>query len=83
MVAMSVCLQPCFLVTRKTVMGFSKIASTATYHKCMKDLDAYGYVSYHPSFHPVKGSLVYWPEKDDTGRQNTGMTNLPVQSTVR
>jgi len=72
-----------FPITRKTVMGFSKIASIATYHKCMKDLDAYGYVSYDPSFHPVKGSLVYWPEKDETGRQNIRMINLPEQSTGR
>jgi len=50
-----------FPITRKTVMGFSKIASTATYHKCMKDLDAHGYISYRPSFHPGKGSLIYWP----------------------
>ena len=72
-----------FPITRKTVMGFSKIASIATYHKCMKDLDAYGYISYHPSFHAVKGSLIYWPEKDDTGRQNTRMINLSEQSASR
>ena len=72
-----------FPITRKTVMGFSKIASIATYHKCMKDLDAYGYIKYHPSYHPGKGSLVYWPEEDDTGRQNIRMINLPEQSTGR
>ena len=59
-----------FPITRKTLMGFSKITSIATYHKCMKDQDACGYISYRPSFHPGKGSLVYWPQKDETGRQS-------------
>lgn len=49
-----------FPVTRRELMGFSKIASVATYHKCIKQLDAYGYIIYQPSFHPQKGSLVYW-----------------------
>ena len=72
-----------FPITRKTVMGFSKIASIATYHKCMKDLDACGYISYQPSFHPGKGSLVSWSEKDETGRQSISMKTLPEQSTGR
>lgn len=49
-----------FPVTRRELMGFSKIASVATYHKCIKQLDVYGYIIYQPSFHPQKGSLVYW-----------------------
>jgi len=56
-----------FRITRKTVMGFSKIASVATYHKCIRELDAFGYIRYRPSFHPGKGSLVYWP--DSEGRE--------------
>ena len=51
-----------FAITRKTVMAFSKIASIATYHKCIRELDEYGYIRYLPSFHPAKGSLVYWPD---------------------
>jgi hypothetical protein len=50
-----------FAITRKTVMAFSKIASIATYHKCIRELDEYGYIHYQPSFHPAKGSLIYWP----------------------
>jgi hypothetical protein len=50
-----------FAVTRKTLMSYSKIASIATYHKCMRELDAYGYISYQPSYHPKLGSQVYWP----------------------
>jgi hypothetical protein len=57
-----------FGLTRKTVMAFSKIASVATYHKCIRELDEYGYLRYQPSFHPAKGSLIYWPDS----LKNTG-----------
>jgi len=52
-----------FAVTRKELMAYSKIASIATYHKCVKELDKFGYIHYQPSFHPSKGSLVYWPNR--------------------
>jgi hypothetical protein len=42
-------------------MAFSKVASIATYHKCIKELDEYGYIRYQPSYHPKLGSQVYWP----------------------
>jgi len=51
-----------FPVNRKKLMGFSKIASVATYHKCIKELNEFGYVRYQPSYHPANGSLIYWPE---------------------
>ena len=51
-----------FAVSRRELMVFSKIASIATYHKCIKDLDEFGYIRYQPSFNPKKGSLVYWPD---------------------
>jgi len=50
-----------FAVTRKCLMAFSKIASVATYHKCIKELDEFGYIRYQPSFNPKLGSLIYWP----------------------
>lgn len=50
-------------VTRRQLMILSKIASFATYHKCMKELDSFGYLSYSPSYKP-SGSLIYWTEKD-------------------
>ena len=45
-------------ITRDEVMRISKIASKATYHKCMKDLNDRGYVKYEPSYNPYRGSLV-------------------------
>jgi hypothetical protein len=40
-------------------MRISKIYAKATYHKGMKDLHAFGYISYKPSYNPYRGSLVY------------------------
>jgi hypothetical protein len=51
-----------FPVTRKKLMGYSRIASIATYHKCIQELNGYGYICYQPSFDPVRGSMVHWPD---------------------
>jgi len=51
-----------FSVTRRKLMAFSKVASIATYHKCMQQLIAYVYIRYKPSYHPKNGSLVWWCE---------------------
>lgn len=50
-----------FAVTRRKLMAHSRIASIATYHKCIRELDEFGYIRYKPSYHPKLGSLVYWP----------------------
>jgi hypothetical protein len=39
-------------------MRISKISSKATYHKCLKNLHALGYVDYQPSYNPFRGSHV-------------------------
>lgn len=51
-----------FPITRKGLMAFSRIASVATYHKCIRELDELGYIRYQPSFNPKTGSLIYWHE---------------------
>ena len=45
-------------ISRNELMRISKIASTATYHKCMKDLTEREYVIYKLSFNPFKGSIL-------------------------
>ncbi len=45
-----------FRASRSKLMRFSRIRSIATYHKCLSELVEYGYVEYHPSWHPEKGS---------------------------
>jgi hypothetical protein len=45
-------------VSRMDVMKISKIGSKATYHKCLKELDYWGYIKYIPSHNPLKGSKI-------------------------
>ncbi len=47
-----------FQVSRKKLMRFSRIKSVATYHKCIKELVAYGYIDYRPSYDPYRASSV-------------------------
>ncbi len=46
-------------INRQEVMQIAKINGQATYHKCIKDLSDYGYISYIPSFKRNQGSKVY------------------------
>ncbi len=46
-------------ISRGELMRVSKIGAKATYHKCMKELNDFGYLQYKPSYNPFKGSLVY------------------------
>ncbi len=46
-------------IFRNELMKVSKICAKATYHKCMRELNDFGYLQYKPSFNPFKGSLVY------------------------
>jgi len=45
-----------FRVSRKQLMRFSRIKSVATYHKCLKELVACGYIAYEPSYDPYRAS---------------------------
>lgn len=46
-------------ISRNELMKVSKISAKATYHKCMRELNDFGYLRYKPSYNPFKGSLVY------------------------
>ncbi len=45
-------------ITRKKVMLYAKIRSTAIYHKVIQQLEEFGYITYTPSFHPNIGSTI-------------------------
>jgi len=45
-------------ISREEMMRQSKIRSTATYHKAMKDLDQFGLIRYKPSRNPFRRSEV-------------------------
>ncbi len=42
------------------VMPLCKISGSATYHRCIRELNDYGYIRYVPSFNHFLGSLVYF-----------------------
>lgn len=45
-------------ISRKLVMKHARIRSIVTYHKFLKELQAYGYVYYVPSYHPGIRSFI-------------------------
>ena len=44
--------------TRREMMEVAHIKSIATYHKCISQLQEFGYIQYDPSFNPFIGSSV-------------------------
>lgn len=51
-----------FMINRRMLMIYAKIASVATYHKCIRELSEKQYIGYKPSYHPRHGSLAWWLE---------------------
>lgn len=47
-----------FTVSRKELMPMARIASVATYHKCIRELEAFGFIEYQPTYNYYKGSQV-------------------------
>lgn len=47
-----------FFISRRKVMQLACIRSSGTYHKNIRDLQAWGLVTYSPSYHPALGSTV-------------------------
>lgn len=46
------------------IMPIAKISSSETYHKCIKDLNDFGYIKYEPSFNRNIGSSIYIQESE-------------------
>ena len=53
-------------VSRSRLMRFARIKSIVTYHKCLKDLIDFGYISYEQSYHPINASLIWLLNEDGT-----------------
>lgn len=41
------------------IMIIAKISSCATYYKCIRELNEFGYIRYEPSFNRNSGSNIY------------------------
>jgi hypothetical protein len=46
-------------VYSRGLMRVAKVSSAGTFAKCMRDLQAGGYIQYIQSYNPASGSLVY------------------------
>lgn len=50
------------VIASKDVMRLAKISAVSTYHRCIKDLNDFGYIRYYPSFnHFKRKNKVYLP----------------------
>ncbi len=47
------------VISRRQVMQLARFKSIATYHKCIKDLVAFGYIDYHPTYDYYQGTRVF------------------------
>lgn len=47
-----------FFIHRDELMMLSKLGSKTTYHKCLNQLESFGYIQYFPSHNPFFGSKV-------------------------
>lgn len=45
------------------IMRLAKISAPITYHKCIRELNEYGYLIYLPSFNKNEGSTIYFKEE--------------------
>ena len=45
-------------IIRSEIMQISKISNKSTYHRCISQLNQFGYIKYHPSKNPMIGSSV-------------------------
>lgn len=52
-------------ISRDEMMKTSRIASKATYHKCIKELQKMGFIDYLPSYNPYTGSEVILHDLSD------------------
>ncbi|QJD98247.1 hypothetical protein HH214_21380 [Mucilaginibacter robiniae] len=47
-----------FTISRRELMPLARLQSVATYHKCIRELKAFGYIEYQPTYNYYKGSQV-------------------------
>lgn len=48
-----------FPVSRKQIMELANVHSIVTYHKCIAQLQVYGYIHYKPSYSYYERSTIY------------------------
>ena len=71
-------------VNRRDLMRAATIGSKSTYHRCVRDLDSWNYLSYFPSNNPYKGSkikmaIIWTSDEPFTGQHNPILEQLAEQ----
>lgn len=69
-------------ISRNEMMRLSKISALGTYHKCIKELQNFGYIEYIPSFNPYKGSLVNLYNFENSEVQDLNRKRSKKQTTI-
>ena len=61
-------------ISREEMMKASRIASKATYHKCIKELQLLGFIEYLPSYNPYYGTeVIMYNLSDGNKRRSSSM----------
>lgn len=69
-------------ISRNEMMRLSKISALGTYHKCIKELQAFDYIEYILSFNPYKGSLVNLYNFENSEVQNLNKKHTKKRKTI-
>jgi len=62
-------------ISREEMMKASRIASKATYHKCIKELQLLGFIEYLPSYNPYSGTEVIMHNLSDGKKSQSSSLN--------
>lgn len=68
-------------ISRDEMMKTSRIASKATYHKCIKELQNMGFIDYLPSYNPYSGSEVILHDLSDRKAVFKSQTSSTIDQT--
>jgi hypothetical protein len=69
-------------ISRDEMMKASRIASKATYHKCIKELQSMGFIDYLPSYNPYSGSEVIIHDLSDRKAVFKNQTSSIIDQTI-
>lgn len=69
-------------ISRDEMMKASRIASKATYHKCIKELQNMGFIDYLPSYNPYSGSEVILHDLSDRKAVFKSQTSSIIDQTI-
>jgi hypothetical protein len=69
-------------ISRDEMMKTSRIASKATYHKCIKELQNMGFIDYLPSYNPYSGSEVIIHDLSDRKAVFKNQTSSIIVQTI-